>query len=393
MLIDFFYQLKQARIPVSIKEFLTLLEALDKRVVSGSLDDFYYLARTCLVKDEKHFDKFDQVFGSYFKGIESLGELLTADIPDDWLRKEFERFLSEEDKKQLEALGWDKLMETFKQRLQEQKERHAGGNKWIGTGGTSPFGANGYNPEGIRIGQDGSRHRKAVKVWDQREFKNFDDQVQLGTRNIKVALRRLRQFAREGAEEILDLDGTIRATANNAGHLDLKMVPELHNKVKVLLFLDVGGSMDDHIRVCEELFSAAKTEFKHLEYFYFHNCVYESVWKDNKRRHNERMSTYDVLNTYGADYKLIFVGDATMSPYEIVYPNGSVEHNNAEAGRVWLQRLLDQYQSAIWLNPVVEKYWDYTESLHLIRQQMQDRMYPLTLEGIERGIKRLNQRG
>ncbi|MFO1378884.1 MAG: VWA domain-containing protein [Chitinivorax sp.] len=393
MLIDFFYQLKQARIPVSIKEFLTLLEALDKRVISGSLDDFYYLARTCLVKDEKHFDKFDKVFGSYFKGIESLGELLTADIPDDWLRKEFERFLSEDDKKQLEALGWDKLMETFKQRLKEQKERHAGGNKWIGTGGTSPFGANGYNPEGIRIGQEQSRHRKAVKVWDQREFKNFDDQVQLGTRNIKVALRRLRQFARAGAEEILDLDGTIKATANNAGHLDLKMVPELHNKVKVLLFLDVGGSMDDHIRVCEELFSAAKTEFKHLEYFYFHNCVYESVWKDNKRRHNERMSTYDVLNTYGADYKLIFVGDATMSPYEIVYPNGSVEHNNPESGQVWLQRLLDQYQSAIWLNPVVEQYWDYTESLHLIRQQMHERMFPLTLEGIERAIKRLNLRG
>ena len=393
MLIDFFYQLKQARIPVSIKEFLTLLEALDKRVITGSLDDFYYLARTCLVKDEKHFDKFDKVFGSYFKGIESLGELLTADIPDDWLRKEFERFLSEDDKKQLEALGWDKLMETFKQRLKEQKERHAGGNKWIGTGGTSPFGANGYNPEGIRIGQEQSRHRKAVKVWDQREFKNFDDQVQLGTRNIKVALRRLRQFARAGAEEILDLDGTIKATANNAGHLDLKMVPELHNKVKVLLFLDVGGSMDDHIRVCEELFSAAKTEFKHLEYFYFHNCVYESVWKDNKRRHNERMSTYDVLNTYGADYKLIFVGDATMSPYEIVYPNGSVEHNNPESGQVWLQRLLDQYQSAIWLNPVVEQYWDYTESLHLIRQQMHERMFPLTLEGIERAIKRLNLRG
>ena len=393
MLIDFFYQLKQARIPVSIKEFLTLLEALDKRVISGSLDDFYYLARTCLVKDEKHFDKFDKVFGSYFKGIESLGELLTADIPDDWLRKEFERFLSEDDKKQLEALGWDKLMETFKQRLKEQKERHAGGNKWIGTGGTSPFGANGYNPEGIRIGQEQSRHRKAVKVWDQREFKNFDDQLQLGTRNIKVALRRLRQFARAGAEEILDLDGTIKATANNAGHLDLKMVPELHNKVKVLLFLDVGGSMDDHIRVCEELFSAAKTEFKHLEYFYFHNCVYESVWKDNKRRHNERMSTYDVLNTYGADYKLIFVGDATMSPYEIVYPNGSVEHNNPESGQVWLQRLLDQYQSAIWLNPVVEQYWDYTESLHLIRQQMHERMFPLTLEGIELAIKRLNLRG
>ena len=391
MLIDFFYQLKDAKVPVSIKEFLTLLEALDKRVISGSLDDFYYLARTCLVKDEKHFDKFDKAFGSYFKGIESLGELLTADIPDDWLRKEFERFLSEEDKKALEAMGWDKLMETFKERLKEQKERHAGGNKWIGTGGTSPFGANGYNPAGIRIGQEQSRHRKAVKVWDQREFKNFDDQVQLGTRNIKVALRRLRQFAREGAPEVLDLDDTIRSTANNAGYLDIKMVPQLHNKVKVLLFFDVGGSMDDHIRSCEELFSAAKTEFKHLEYFYFHNCVYESVWKDNKRRHNERMSTYDVMHTYGPDYKLIFVGDATMSPYEIVYPNGSVEHNNAEAGQVWMQRLLEHYGSAIWLNPVAEMYWDYTESLHMIKQLMQDRMYPLTLEGLDRAIRRLNQ--
>jgi uncharacterized protein with von Willebrand factor type A (vWA) domain len=391
MLIDFFYQLKDAKVPVSIKEFLTLLEALDKRVISGSLDDFYYLARTCLVKDEKHFDKFDKAFGSYFKGVESLGELLTADIPDDWLRKEFERFLSEEDKKALEAMGWDKLMETFKERLKEQKERHAGGNKWIGTGGTSPFGANGYNPAGVRIGQEQSRHRKAVKVWDQREFKNFDDQVQLGTRNIKVALRRLRQFAREGAPEVLDLDDTIRSTANNAGYLDIKMVPQLHNKVKVLLFFDVGGSMDDHIRSCEELFSAAKTEFKHLEYFYFHNCIYESVWKDNKRRHNERMSTYDVMHTYGPDYKLIFVGDATMSPYEIVYPNGSVEHNNAEAGQVWMQRLLEHYGSAIWLNPVAEKYWDYTESLHMIKQLMQDRMYPLTLEGLDRAIRRLNQ--
>jgi uncharacterized protein with von Willebrand factor type A (vWA) domain len=391
MLIDFFYQLKDAKVPVSIKEFLTLLEALDKRVISGSLNDFYYLARTCLVKDEKHFDKFDKAFGSYFKGVESLGELLTAEIPDDWLRKEFERFLSEEDKKALEAMGWDKLMETFKERLKEQKERHAGGNKWIGTGGTSPFGANGYNPAGIRIGQEQSRHRKAVKVWDQREFKNFDDQVQLGTRNIKVALRRLRQFAREGAPEVLDLDDTIRATANNAGYLDIKMVPQLHNKVKVLLFFDVGGSMDDHIRSCEELFSAAKTEFKHLEYFYFHNCVYESVWKDNKRRHNERMSTYDVMHTYGPDYKLIFVGDATMSPYEIVYPNGSVEHNNAEAGQVWIQRLLEHYGSAIWLNPVAEMYWDYTESLHMIKQLMQDRMYPLTLEGLDRAIRRLNK--
>jgi len=391
MLIDFFYQLKDAKVPVSIKEFLTLLEALDKRVISGSLNDFYYLARTCLVKDEKHFDKFDKAFGSYFKGVESLGELLTAEIPDDWLRKEFERFLSEEDKKALEAMGWDKLMETFKERLKEQKERHAGGNKWIGTGGTSPFGANGYNPAGISIGQEQSRHRKAVKVWDQREFKNFDDQVQLGTRNIKVALRHLRQFAREGAPEVLDLDDTIRATANNAGYLDIKMVPQLHNKVKVLLFFDVGGSMDDHIRSCEELFSAAKTEFKHLEYFYFHNCVYESVWKDNKRRHNERMSTYDVMHTYGPDYKLIFVGDATMSPYEIVYPNGSVEHNNAEAGQVWIQRLLEHYGSAIWLNPVAEMYWDYTESLHMIKQLMQDRMYPLTLEGLDRAIRRLNK--
>ncbi len=393
MLIDFFYQLKQARIPVSIKEFLTLLDALDKRVVFGNLDDFYYLARTCLIKDEKHFDRFDQVFGSYFKGMESVGNLLaSAEIPDDWLRKEFERFLSEDDKRQLEAMGWDKLMETFRQRLQEQHERHAGGNKWIGTGGTSPFGAYGYNPAGIRIGQTESRHRKAVKVWDQREFRNFDDQVELGTRNIKVALRRLRQFAREGADEVLDLDATIKATASNAGHLALQMVPELHNKVKVLLFLDVGGSMDDHIRVCEELFSAARTEFKHLEHFYFHNCIYESVWKDNKRRHNERFATYDVLNTYGPDYKLIFVGDATMSPYEVVYPNGSVEHNNAEPGRVWLQRLLDHYPSAIWLNPVSEGYWDYTESLHLIREQMHGRMYPLTLAGIEQGIKRLNQR-
>ena len=298
---------------------------------------------------------------------------------------------SEEDKKALEAMGWDKLMETFKERLKEQKERHAGGNKWIGTGGTSPFGANGYNPTGIRIGQEQSRHRKAIKVWEQREFKNFDDQVQLGTRNIKVALRRLRQFAREGAPEVLDLDDTIRATANNAGYLDIKMVPQLHNKVKVLLFFDVGGSMDDHIRSCEELFSAAKTEFKHLEYFYFHNCVYESAWKDNKRRHNERMSTYDVMHTYGPDYKLIFVGDATMSPYEIVYPNGSVEHNNAEAGQVWIQRLLEHYGRAIWLNPVAEMYWDYTESLHMIKQLMQYRMYPMTLEGLDRAIRRLNK--
>ncbi|MBB5016984.1 hypothetical protein HNQ59_000246 [Chitinivorax tropicus] len=391
MLIDFFYQLKDARLPVSIKEFLTLLEALDKRVISGSLDDFYFLARTILIKDEKHFDRFDQVFGHYFKGIESLSAALGGDIPEDWLRKEFERFLSDEDKAKIQAMGWDKLMETFKERLKEQKERHAGGNKWIGTGGTSPFGAYGYNPEGIRIGQAESRHRRAVKVWDEREFRNFDDSVELGTRNIKVALRRLRRFAREGAEEVLDLPGTIRATANNAGHLDLQMVPQLHNKVKVLLFLDVGGSMDDHIKICEELFSACKTEFKHLEYFYFHNCVYESVWRDNRRRHAERIPTEDVLHTYGPDYKLIFVGDATMSPYEILYPGGSVEHNNPEAGHVWIQRLLDHYRHAIWLNPVSEEYWDYTQSLTLLKQQMGQRMFPLTIDGLDRGIRVLNQ--
>lgn len=391
MLIDFFFALKDARLPVSIKEFLLLLEAMEARLISASVDEFYYLARTALIKDERYYDRFDQVFGKHFHGIESIGEDLQRDIPEDWLRKMIEKHLSEEEKAAMQAMGWDKLMETLKQRLAEQKERHQGGNKWIGTGGTSPFGAYGYNPEGIRIGQEESRHRRAVKVWDQREFKNLDDQQELGTRNIKVALRRLREFAREGAEEILDIDATIRATANNAGYLDLKMVPELHNNVKVLLFLDIGGSMDDHIKVCEELFSAARTEFKHLEYFYFHNCVYESVWKDNHRRHNDRVSLWDIIHTYGPDYKLVFVGDATMSPYEIVYPGGSVEHNNEEAGEVWLKRLLEHYPHAAWLNPVQEDWWGYTQSLGMIMERMDKRMFPLTVEGIDRAMRSLKR--
>ncbi|MDK2124180.1 vWA domain-containing protein [Parachitinimonas caeni] len=391
MLIDFFYELRDAGLPVGTQELLTLLEALDQRVVSGSLDDFYHLARLVLIKDEKHYDRFDQVFGHYFKGLESLDEVLQADIPADWLQALFERHMSDEDKAKIQAMGWEQLMQTLKERLAEQKERHEGGNKWIGTGGTSPFGAYGYNPAGIRIGQKESRHRRAVKVWDQREFRNFDDSVELGTRNIKVALRRLRQFARDGAEEILDLDATIHATAANAGHLDLKLVPERHNTVKVLLFLDVGGSMDDHIKVCEELFSAAKTEFKHLEYFYFHNFVYESVWRDNARRHGERFPTWDVIHTFGSDYKLIFVGDATMSPYEILYRGGSVEHNNDEPGKVWLERLLDQFSHAVWLNPVRQEIWDYTESVIMTRQMLGERMFPLTVEGIEQAMRSLTR--
>ncbi|MGZ5150515.1 MAG: vWA domain-containing protein, partial [Burkholderiales bacterium] len=332
MLIEFFLKLKDGGVPASIREFLTLIEALKKQVAFGDVEDFYYLARTCLVKDEKYFDRFDRVFAAYFKGIIEV-DALAVTIPEEWLKKLVEKNLSEEDKKLIESLGgWEKLMETLKKRLEEQKGRHQGGSKWIGTGGTSPFGAYGYNPEGIRIGQNESRHRRAVKVWDKREFKNLDDTVEIGTRNIKVALRRLRKFARVGAPEELDLDDTVRSTAKNAGWLDLKMVPERHNAVKVLLFLDVGGSMDDHIRLCEQLFSAARLEFKHLEYFYFHNFLYERVWKDNRRRSAERMSTWDVLHTYPHDYKVIVVGDATMSPYEITYPGGSVEHTNEEAG-------------------------------------------------------------
>ncbi|MCF6178013.1 MAG: VWA domain-containing protein [Geopsychrobacter sp.] len=393
MLVDFFLQLKQAKVPVSIREYLSLLEALDKQVVWGSVEDFYYLARLCLVKDETHFDKFDRVFAQYFEGVTSLGEELETHIPEEWLRKIAELTLSEEEKAEIEALGgFEKLMETLKQRLAEQKERHQGGSKWIGTGGRSPFGAYGYNPEGIRIGQEESRHRRAVKVWDKREFKNLDGSVELGTRNIKVALRRLRHFAREGAPEVLDLPDTIRATANNAGYLDLKLVPKLHNKIKVLLFFDVGGSMDEHIKICEELFSAARAEFKQLEFFYFHNFVYESVWRDNQRYRAERLDLWELIHTYGPDYKLIFVGDAAMSPYEISMVGGSVEHMNDEAGYVWGQRLLEAYKNAIWLNPTPQGWWNFTQSVGMIQQIMEGRMFPLTLEGLEEGIGLLSKK-
>ncbi len=391
MLIEFFLKVKEGGVPVSIREFLTLLEALHKEVAYGNVEDFYYLARASLVKDEKYFDRFDRVFAAYFKGIVEVDSLAVL-IPEEWLKKLVEKHLSEEEKKLIQSLGgWEKLMEALKQRLEEQKGRHQGGNKWIGTGGTSPFGAYGYNPEGIRIGQHESRHRRAVKVWDQREFRNLDDTVEIGTRNIKVALRRLRKFARVGAPEELDLDDTVRSTARNAGWLDLKMVPERHNAVKVLLFLDIGGSMDDHIHICEQLFSAARLEFKHLEYFYFHNFLYERLWKDNRRRSAERISTWDVLHTYPHDYKVIFVGDATMSPYEITYPGGSVEHTNEEAGAVWLQRLLSVYHNTIWLNPQPEALWDYHESIRVTRELMGERMFPLTLEGLDRGMRLLTK--
>ncbi|MDZ5648165.1 VWA domain-containing protein [Nitrospirillum sp. BR 11828] len=396
MFTTFFFQLRQARIPVTLREYLALMEAMSAHVAGYSVEDFYHLSRTILVKDERNLDRFDLVFGQVFKGLEGTAggegaDIAARDLPEEWLRKLAERHLTDEEKAQIQALGgWDRLMETLAQRLKEQQGRHQGGSKWIGTAGTSPFGAYGYNPEGVRIGQEGSRHRRAVKVWDRREFRNLDDTVELGTRNIKVALRRLRKFARTGAAEVLDLPDTIRATAANAGHLDLKLRPERHNAVKVLLFLDVGGSMDDHIRLCEELFSAAKGEFKHLEYFYFHNCVYEGVWKDNRRRRTEQMSTVDVLHTYPADYKLIFVGDASMSPYEITHPGGAVEHWNAEAGQVWLRRLLDVYRRAIWLNPVQEGHWPYTASIGLIKNLMEGRMYPLTLQGLEAGMRELS---
>ena len=388
MLTEFFLKLREGGVPASIKEYLTLIEALQKHVASGSMEQFYYLARTSLVKDETNYDRFDRVFGEYFRGIQALPDELFAEIPMDWLRRRAELSLTEEEKELIESMGgWEKLMETLKKRLEEQRGRHQGGSKWIGTAGTSPFGAYGYNPEGIRIGQDGSRNRRAVKVWDKREFRNLDDSVELGTRNIKVALKRLRRFAREGAAEELDLDDTIRSTARNAGYLDLKMVPERHNSVKVLLFLDVGGSMDDYVRACEELFSAARSEFKHLEYFYFHNFVYESVWKDNLRRNRERIPMMQILHKYGHDYKLVFVGDAAMSPYEIAYPGGSIEHHNEEAGAVWLKRILDVYSKAAWINPTPEDRWQYYESIPMVRELMEDRMYPLTLAGLENAMR------
>jgi uncharacterized protein with von Willebrand factor type A (vWA) domain len=389
MFLNFFYELKQAAIPVSVKEYLTFLEAIDADLAGKQIEDFYFLSRAALVKDERHLDKFDRVFGQVFKGLETASEGVSADIPAEWLRALAERLFTDEEKAQIKALGgWDKIMEELKKRLAEQKGRHSGGSKWIGTGGTSPFGAYGYNPEGVRIGQDGNRHFRAVKVWDRRDFKDLDGEVELGTRNIKLALRRLRRFAREGAAEELDLDNTIKGTAHK-GYLDIAFRPERRNTIKVLIFFDVGGSMDYHVRACEELFSAARTEFKHLDYFYFHNCVYESVWRHNERRWTERVPTYEVLNTYPADYKVIFVGDASMSPYEILVPGGSVEHWNEEAGQAWLERVLKIYSHAVWLNPLAERYWESMPSLQLIQQIVGNRMYPLTLNGIDSAVGEL----
>ena len=391
----FFYQLREARLPVSLQEYLMLMAAMQAGLARFSVEEFYFLSRATLVKDERYLDRFDQVFGQVFKGIESEGtelEEIMASLPEEWLRKLAEKHLSPEEMAEIEALGgFDKLMETLKQRLAEQEKRHQGGNKWIGTAGASPFGAYGYNPEGVRIGQDESRHKRAVKVWDQRQFRNLDDSVELGTRNIKVALRRLRQFARTGAPTELDLDGTVKATAENAGWLDLKMRPERHNAAKVLIFFDIGGSMDPFIRSCEELFSAARTEFKHLEYFYFHNCPYERLWQDNARRQSDTVPTEEVMRTYASDYRVIFVGDAAMSPYEISHPGGSVEHWNETAGGIWLQRLREVYPNSVWLNPVQQDYWRYTHSTRLIKQIFEERMYPLTLEGLDQAMQVLGR--
>jgi uncharacterized protein with von Willebrand factor type A (vWA) domain len=391
MFLNLFTELRAAKIPVSLREYLTLLEALEGDLAEKRVEEFYYLARAALVKDERHFDRFDRVFGQVFKGLENLGQAVEgADIPEEWLRKVAERYLTDEEKRQIEALGWDKLWETLKQRLDEQKGRHQGGNKWIGTGGTSPYGAYGYNPEGIRIGQDGNRNFRAVKVWDKREFKDFDDGVELGVRNMRIALRRLRRFARTGAAEELDLDGTIQETASK-GYLDVRLRPERRNAVKVLLFLDVGGSMDWHIEIAEELFSAARLEFKHFEHFYFHNCVYEGVWRENRRRFDQKIPTQDIIRTYPSDYRAVFVGDASMSPYEISMPGGSVEHWNEEPGQAWMQRILDHFPKAVWLNPLPRAQWTYTQSIGILRQLFSNRMYPLTLEGIDEGMRELTR--
>ena len=393
MFFSFFAELREAKVPVSLPEYLTLIEAMHKRFAAFDIEDFYFLARTALVKDERHLDRFDRVFGRCFKGIETPADPQTA-IPESWLRKLAERLLTEEEKQLIEALGgWEKLMETLRKRLAEQRSRHQGGNKWIGTTGTSPFGAYGYNPEGVRIGRGEGRHRSAVNAWDRREFRNLDDTIELGTRNIKLALRRLRQFAREGAAEELDLGGTVKSTAHNAGWLDLKLVPERHNAVKLLLFLDVGGLMEDHVRVCEELFSAARSEFKHLIHFYFHNCIYDSVWRDSRRRQVEQVPIIELIRTYNSSYRIVLVGDASMSPYEIEKKGGSVERWNDESGEVWLRRLFEAYPRAVWLNPVPEKYWTGTASIGMIRRISEDRMFPLTLDGLDRAIARLKRRG
>lgn len=389
MLINFFYTLRAAKLQVSIREYLTLIEALKAGVIGPSVDEFYYLSRTTLVKDETQFDKFDRAFGAYFKGVELVTDF-TQDIPLEWLKKTLERELTPEQKAAIEKMGWDELMKTLKKRLEEQKGRHEGGNKWIGTGGTSPFGHGGYNPQGVRIGGNGGK-RSAVKVWDQRAYADYDDSLDLGTRNIKVALRRLRRFAREGAETELDLDDTIHSTAANAGLLDIKMVPERHNKVKVLLLMDVGGTMDEHIHRVEELFSAAKAEFKHLEFYYFHNCVYDFVWKNNKRRYAEKFPTWDIIRKYNRDYKLIFVGDATMSPYEILQPGGSVEYNNEEPGAEWLQRLTHAFPKYAWINPEPAGVWQYRQSIAIIQQIVNQRMFPLSLQGLEGAMRLLSK--
>ncbi len=391
MLIDFFQHLRNSKLQVSIKEYLMLLEAMGKGVIGPSIDDFYILSRATLVKDERNFDKYDKAFGAYFKGVLALPDL-DLNLPLEWLKRQMQREFTAEEKAAIEALGGlDKLMQRLKELLEEQKKRHEGGKKWIGTNGTSPFGNGGFNPEGVRIGGPSAGNRTAVKVWEQRAYRDYDDQVELGTRNIKIALRRLRKFAREGAEEELDLDDTIASTARNAGYLDIKLRAERHNTVKVLMLLDVGGTMDDHIKQTEELFSAAKTEFKHLEFYYFHNCVYDFVWKNNRRRHSERFMTWDLIRKYNADYRLIFVGDATMSPYEVLQPGGSVEYNNEEAGAIWLQRLADRFPKFAWLNPEPEGVWEYRQSISVIKQVLSNRMYPVTLQGLERAMRELTK--
>lgn len=396
MFMRFFTELRDAKVPVSLKEYLMLMEALDKAVIDRSVEDFYFLSRAALVKDEKNLDRFDQVFGHVFKGLDKLEGMGVADIPAEWLKRISDQFLTDEEKAQIEAMGgFDKLMEALAERMRQQKEEEGDGDgKGQGkngrgeTPGDSPFGANGYHPEGVRIGQDKGRHGKAIKVWDKREYKNLDDSVELGTRNIKVALRRLRKWTRDGAAEELDMDGTIQGTAEK-GYLDIQLRPERRNKISVLIFFDIGGSMDSHIKICEELFSAARTEFKNMEFYYFHNCLYESVWKDNRRRHAEKLSTFDVLHKFSKDYKVIFVGDATMSPYEITYPGGSVEHWNEEAGAIWMDRVSQTFDDVVWLNPTAERHWDYTPSIEVMRQLVGDRMFPLTIEGLEKAMKEL----
>ena len=392
MLINFFMTLKKERLPVSFTELFSLLECLKQNIIFANVEDFYYLSRMCFVKDEKNFDKFDIAFGKYFENIDAINDLAMYQIPDDWLRKQMESMLSDEEKAKIEALGGlDKLMEEFRKRIEEQQKRHEGGNKWIGTGGTSPFGAYGYNPEGIRVGQQEGRNGSAVKVWDKRNYRDLDDSVEIGTRNIKMALRRLRKFARTGAAEELDINDTISSTAKNAGLLDIKMVPERHNSVKVLLFFDVGGSMDPHVKLCEELFSAARTEFKHLKYYYFHNFIYESVWTKSHRRHAETTSTFEIINKYSKDYKIIFVGDATMAPYEVTHVGGSIEHYNEEAGAVWIKRLTEVFDHLVWINPTPKTYWEHSYSIEIVKELLEGRMFPLSVKGLEEAMALLTK--